>query len=116
MASVIRFADAVFRWFVQSWIAIDCFCNVFFLSPLVGSVGMSGESMSAHCYRDTVASRRWALKIMPIIDWMFSWQKPNPLVLDTKGQMIVSHCERAFYKTRMGYYLPPEYRQGPSFY
>lgn len=100
----------VWRWFVQSWIAFDCFCNACILPVFTLSVGMSGESMSAHCYRDAMKGRWWAVRIMPLIDWMFSWQKPDPRFVDDAGEPITAHCKRAFYKLKSGFYLPPEYR------
>ena len=99
----------VLRWFVQSLIALDCLCNSFVLPIFTLSVGMSGESMSAHTYRDAVKGRWWAVRIMPLIDWLFSWQTPDPRFVDEHGQVITAHCHRAFEKLRSGFYLPPEY-------
>lgn len=97
-------------WIVQSLIALDNFCNAFILPLLTWSVGMSGESMSAHCYRDAVKGRFWAVRLMPIIDWMFKWQKPDPNFTDAAGAMILAHCRRSFAKEKARFYLPPEYR------
>lgn len=101
----------IFKWVVQSLIALDCLCNAFVLPIFTWSVGMSGESMSAHCYRDAVKGRWWAVRLMPIIDWMFAWQKPDPRFVNASGEVITAHCERAFAKEKARFYLPPEYSQ-----
>lgn len=47
---------------------------------------------------------------MPMIDWLFSWQKLDPVFKDEAGNPITGHCRRAYEKEKARDYLPPEYR------
>lgn len=95
--------------FVQLLIGVDQLLRVL-LAMLLFRKGWADETLSSYCWR-LYAAKKWAgLVLMPLIDAMFAWQKPDPAYLDENGQPIKSHCRRAFEKERAKSYLPPQYR------
>jgi hypothetical protein len=90
-------------------IALDQMANV-----LVCTIGFqqswSDETMSAHIWRLYRDGKFWGRVLLPIADWIFSWQKVDPHFVDDKGNVVTSHCHRAYLKERERDYLPPEYR------
>lgn len=95
----------------QALIAIDCLANVV-VSTLTGEDGYATETLSAHAWR--AKDRPLGRACRPLIDWMFSWQKADPNYRDDAGNVITSHCWRAFLKERDRAYLPPEYKTGSA--
>jgi hypothetical protein len=94
-------------------IAVDQCFNV--LVCLIGfQRGYSDESLSAHAWRAYRDGKPWGLLLMPPIDLLFFWQKPDPSYVDERGKPVEGHCRRAFLKERDRAYLPPEYRTEPG--
>jgi hypothetical protein len=91
----------------QALIALDCLANVL-ICTLTGNEGYATETLSAHAWRAREKPLGRALR--PLIDLLFSWQKPDPQYLNDAGEVVAGHCERAFIKERDGAYLPLEYR------
>lgn len=96
------------EWLVQALIALDQLINAAFMPLLTGSVGWADETLSARAWRERNARPGRVMRAM--IDWMFSWQKPDPEIVDEDGAPITGHCERAYQKERMRRNLHPEYR------
>lgn len=69
------------------------------------------ETLSSHCWRAAQAGKRPALFFLPIIDFLFSWQKPDPTITYPNGEPVTGHCYRAFLKEQGRRYLPPAYRE-----
>lgn len=90
-------------------IAIDQLLNVL-LCTVGFRRGWSDETLSAHAWRAAKEGRPWGRVFLPVIDWLFSWQKPDPAFKEHDGTVITSHCHRAFLKERERDYLPPIYR------
>lgn len=90
-------------------VSFDQFVNVF-LATLTGRVGSSDETLSAHCWRSYRDGRIWGHLFMPPIDWMFSWQTPDPKYLDELSKPVTGHCRRAYLKEKARAYLPADYR------
>lgn len=97
-------------WGAQAFIACDQATNAILMPLLTWSVGYADETLSARCWRAFDARKPWGRTLMPMIDWLFSWQKPVPDITNADGEMVRRHCERAFYKERLRRGLPPEYR------
>lgn len=93
-----------YSFFRQTAIVADQVCNV-----LTG--GWADETMSARAYRAWVKGRRFGLLFMPLIDWLFSWQRPDDEVDRAAGKVVLRHCERAFWKERLRRDNAPEYRE-----
>jgi hypothetical protein len=68
----------------------------------------SDESLSAHAWR--AQEKPFGRFFRPVIDTLFSWQRPDPDFKDESGNPITSHCRRAFEKERARRYSPPEER------
>lgn len=90
-------------------IAIDQLANV-----VLCTIGLerawSDETLSSHCWRAYRGGKPWGRILMPLIDWLFSWQAVDVEIKDEAGVPIKGHCRRAFQKERARDYLPPEYR------
>jgi hypothetical protein len=91
-------------------IAIDQAGNVI-VCTLTLQTGYSDETLSAHCWRAYRDDKPWGRILMPPIDWLFSWQKPDPKYRDEQGNVITGHCRRAYLKEQARDYMPPEYRK-----
>lgn len=63
----------------------------------------ASETLSAHAWRSDQKHTWWARMTRPAIDFLFSWQKPNPA-------LGAGHCERAFTEQKLRMYLPREYQ------
>jgi hypothetical protein len=90
-------------------IAIDQLGNVL-LCTIGFQQSWSDETLSAHTWRLYRDGKPWGRILMPVIDWMFSWQKSDPAFTDEAGNVITGHCHRAYLKEKQRDYLPPEYR------
>lgn len=90
-------------------VSLDQLLNVL-LSTVCMRHAYSDETLSAHAWRAYAAGKWFGRLLMPPIDAMFFWQKPDPAYLDEHGKPITSHCRRAFEKERAKQYLPPQYR------
>jgi len=84
---------------------------------ITGTKAYTGETLSAHCGRSHTAGRIFGRLLMPPIDAMFRWQialearkPPEQQIRDKDGNLITSHCLRAFEKESRLMYHPPEYR------
>jgi hypothetical protein len=95
--------------FRELLVAIDQCLNVL-VCVITMRTGYSDETLSAHCWRSYRDGRIWGRLFMPMIDWLFSWQKLNPVFKDEAGNPITGHCRRAYEKEKARDYLPPEYR------
>lgn len=113
------------HWIYQNALGIDQQANAFFLGlfAIVLAVftgkpqnpAYVDESLSAHAHRAEGRGKRWGLLSRPFIDWLFSWQKPDPTITDDYGNVVQGHCERAYYKEILRRNLPPAYREkGPT--
>ena len=49
--------------------------------------------------------------LMPVIDALFFWQEQDDEVNAIAGEVVRSHCRRAYYKEILRRSLPPEYRE-----
>jgi hypothetical protein len=99
------------RWLAyipQVGIAFDQLLNA--LIPPFFTLSWSDETLSARTYRAAMRGKVVGRFLLPIIDFLFSWQKPDPTLVDHTGEPIVGHCARAYEKERMRRGLPPEYR------
>jgi hypothetical protein len=99
----------IFHNLQQALIALDCLANVL-VSTLTGNEGFATETLSAHAWR--ARDKPLGRFFIPPIDWLFSWQKPDPAYSDENGP-VTGHCRRAFLKERARSYLPAEYREEP---
>lgn len=93
-------------------VALDQFFNVI-VGLLTLRQAWSDETLSAHCWRSYRDGKLWGRILMPPIDWMFSWQKPDPVFVDEAGEPIKGHCRRAYAKELARMYSPPEEREQP---
>jgi hypothetical protein len=93
-------------WFGESFLAIDQAINAIVMPLVTWSVGMSDETLSARAWRSR--NHRWAKALRPAIDFLFSWQKPDPTVADENGP-VQGHCQRAYLREKLRRGLPPEY-------
>jgi hypothetical protein len=83
----------------QILLAGDQLVNAF-IPPLTGTVSMSGETLSARCYRAWRDGRTWGRLLLPVIDTLFFWQD--------------AHCHDAYINTLERRHLPDEYRNPAS--
>lgn len=90
-------------------VALDQALNVI-ICALTLRVGYSDETMSAHAWRSDRDGKLWGRFFRPIIDALFSWQAKDPAFKDEAGNVVASHCHRAYLKEKSRAYLPPEYR------
>lgn len=104
----------------QVALLIDIACNValglkaVLLAALTGSeqaACSANETLSAHAWRADQAGKPWARLLRPAIDVLFLWQKQVPEVNAAAGFAVTSHCERAFWKTRLRLNLDRAYRE-----
>lgn len=104
---------------VQVAMLVDHACNValgvkaVFLAAVTSEEQepcYASETLSAHAARASKARKPWGSFMRPIIDWLYSWQPSDPRVDKAVGRVVTDHCDRAFEKTRLGLYLPREYR------
>lgn len=75
------------------------------------NVAFSDETLSAHAWRAHQRRRIWGLLLMPLIDFLFIWQRQDAEVNQAAGDEVAGHCERAFWKEKLRRGLPPEYRE-----
>lgn len=104
--------DNIKAYGAQVFIAFDQAVNAIFMPLITWSIGYADETLSARAWRMHVAKRFWGRVLMPLIDWLFAWQSPDPEIRDAAGDMIRGHCERAFRKEQLRRGLPPAYREG----
>jgi hypothetical protein len=97
-------------YITQIFLAVDQLLNAL-IPPFTGSVSMADETLSARSFRAYAKGRAWGLALMPLIDWLFAWQKPDPTIKDYTGAVVQGHCERAYHKEILRRNLPPEYRE-----
>jgi hypothetical protein len=95
-------------YLVQIGLALDQLLNAL-IPPLDGTLSYSDETLSARSYRAWRDGKAFGA-LMPLIDFLFSWQKPDPEITDAAGAPITGHCARAFHKEKLRRGLPPEYR------
>lgn len=89
-------------------IAIDQLLNVF------PCFGYADETLSARAYRASKNNRYPGKLLMPLIDVLFLWQKPDDEVNALAGEVVRGHCRRAYHKEALRRSLPPEYRNADS--
>jgi hypothetical protein len=82
-------------------VAFDQMANVL-VSMLTFRRGYSDETLSAHAFRSYRDGKVWGRIFLPIIDFLFSWQKQEP--------GVSGHCHGAYLKEKARAYLPAEYR------
>jgi hypothetical protein len=88
------------HWLLQLFIAFDQLLNVL-VTP--GSTGAwADESLSCRAYRMWRDGKPWGRFWMPIIDWLFAWQKRSP--------EAIGHCHWAYLRELQRYNMPPEMR------
>ena len=101
------------RWLAyprQCGIAIDQAINA--LIPPFITLSFADETMSARTYRGSRDGKIVGTFLMPIFDWMFSWQATDPEILEDDGVTpIKGHCHRAYIKEILRRNEPPEYRE-----
>lgn len=107
---LLALAAFLWEWFKQVFIALDQAVNAIFGPLFTFSIGWADETLSARCGRNYLKRRWMAMIFLPIIDFLFIWQPPDPNVVDESGKPIKSHCIRAYYKERLRRDLAPEYR------
>lgn len=90
-------------------IAVDQLANA--ILPPIFTLSYSDETLSARTYRGARRGRIMGRIALPIIDFLFAWQSPDPDIVDEAGVPIRGHCERAYCKERLRRSLPPEYRE-----
>ena len=103
------------RWLAyprQVGIACDQLVNA--LLPPFGTLSYADETLSARTFRAYRDGRVMGRLLMPIFDAMFSWQTPDPDILDLQGVPIKGHCERAYEKEVQRRDYPPEYREAAA--
>lgn len=88
---------SVKAWLYQLFIAVDQLFNVL-VTPW-HSGAWADETLSARAWRAQLAGRRWARITVPVIDWLFSWQKAPG-----------GHCRRAYERESLRMHVPPELR------
>lgn len=71
--------------------------------------GYCDETLSAHAWRSS--SRPLGRFFVPIIDYLWSRQRPDAEVNERAGRVVTSHCERAFEKEVLRREMPPAYRE-----
>lgn len=99
------------RWSLyipQVGIAFDQLINA--LIPPFFTLSWADETLSARTWRAARRGKRVGRFFLPIIDWMFSWQKPIAEIKGADGQPIKGHCERAYQMEMLRRNSPPEYR------
>lgn len=92
--------NAIKHWLVQLFIAFDQLLNVL-VTPFNASA-WADETLSSRAYRAWADGKYFGLIFMPIIDWLFFWQKIR--------LGAVGHCHQAYLKERERVGLPPEMR------
>jgi hypothetical protein len=90
-------------------LTLDSALNVL-LATLTIRRGYSDETMSAHCWRSYRDGKPFGRLFLPLIDFMFSWQKPDEEVNQAAKYVVDGHCHRAYWKEILRRGLPPEYR------
>lgn len=105
---------------IQTWLWLDQGCNAVLLG--LGGVFIAfataeeqatcyaDETLSAHAWRASRVRKPWAVRFLPVVDWMFRKQKRRLAVDHAAGRPVESHCERAFWAKKLRLGLPPEYR------
>lgn len=88
------------HWFIQLFIAFDQLLNVL-VTPL-RSGAWADETLSCRAYRMWRDQRPRAMWWMPVIDFLFAWQKQPP--------GVIGHCHGAYIKERARYNMPAEMR------
>ena len=108
--------NATERWLAyprQVGISFDQFINAI-IPPFI-TLSYADETMSARTYRGSRDGKIAGTFLMPIFDWMFSWQATDPYILEDDGMTpIKGHCERAYYKEILRRNEPPEYREAAA--
>lgn len=97
-----------YSFWPQLGIAVDQLLNVF------PCFGYADETLSARAYRASKNNRYPGKLLMPPIDVLFLWQKPDDEVNALAGEVVRGHCRRAYYKETLRRSLPPEYRNADS--
>lgn len=92
----------------QVGIAVDQLINALWPSFLWGHLSFADETLSARTWRGARSAKRIPMLLLPVIDFLFSWQTAD--LNDEDGTPIASHCHRAYEKEKMRRGLPPEYR------
>ncbi|MDB5975147.1 MAG: hypothetical protein JWR07_1907 [Nevskia sp.] len=95
---------------VEVWVAVDRLANA--VIPPFLSLSYADETMSARIWRAARKGRIVGRALLTPVDFMFSWQAPDPAFADIDGAPIRSHCHRAYLKEKRKFYLPVEYRDG----
>lgn len=93
-------AAAVRQWLVELFIVLDQLVNVL-VTPF-HSGAWADETLSCRAYRAWKDGRWWGRAWMPVIDWLFAWQKLAP--------GAIGHCHGAYLHERARYNAPPELR------
>lgn len=88
------------HWLTQLFIAVDQLLNVL-ITPF-SSGAWADETLSCRAYRMWRDGKPWGRIWMPVIDFLFKWQKLRPEAL--------GHCHNAYLKERERYNSPPELR------
>lgn len=93
-------ALAVREWLYQAFIACDQLANVLLTPWRAGA--WADETMSSRTYRMWRDDKPWGRVMLPVIDWLFSWQELPP---GAQG-----HCHAAWMKEGHRAHVPPELR------
>ena len=91
---------AIKHWFIQLFLALDQLLNVL-VTPFSGGA-WADETLSCRAYRMWAKERPWGRIWMPVIDWMFAWQKIPP--------EAIGHCHAAYLNEKKRYNMPAEMR------
>jgi hypothetical protein len=94
------FKTAALHWLLQLFIAIDQLINVLVTPFSTGA--WADETLSCRAYRMWRDGKPWGRIWMPIIDFLFLWQK--------LPEGAIGHCHGAYLKEKDRYNAPPELR------
>jgi hypothetical protein len=89
---------------VQVFISLDQTLNVLLSIPFPNAWrgAWADETLSCRAYRAWRDGAWMGRVFMPLIDWLFFWQKQEP--------GVIGHCHGAYLKERAKYNHPPEMR------
>ncbi len=107
---------------ISVWMILDLFLNSVVLPFFMmfwaaykkdaGAKHSPYETMSARAGRGSVGQKPWPRRVtVPVIDFLFAWQKDCELLPDGRTFTNSSHTMRAFIKTKHGAYLPGAYHE-----
>lgn len=103
-----RARDRWLQYPQQVFIGVDQLLNA--MIPPIFTLSYADETLSARTYRAARRGKLIGRLALPIIDFLFAWQSPDPDIVDEQGNPITGHCERAYRKEQARRNLPPEYR------